>query len=275
MEMLIVVAIIVILVAIAIPTLSAQLEKTREATDLANVRGAYAEVMAAAISEDTSSSAYDAFSDEFIKIVYLKQKEDGWSLSDDQLNIGGVSHSDTIHWRGDAKAGGRCEVLFSRTRQDVTLLWDGYTVYPNYQWKITNNKHLVKDNVSFNANNWPASAVPEFIAAKNDSGQKLTVDAITDQYAALNTWLSQGGGYEIGYFITDSNGKILLDSGGIYLKKDTPLNFDILTDKAPAGTEVKIAVQFFKMKSGTDHGQGSVKLTEQEARELERIFRVQ
>ena len=57
MEMLIVVAIIAVLVAIAIPTFTNQLEKAREATDLANLRGAYAQVMAAALTnsaEDTS-----------------------------------------------------------------------------------------------------------------------------------------------------------------------------------------------------------------------------
>ena len=42
MEMLIVVAIIGILVAIAIPTYTASLEKVREATDAANYRAAYA-----------------------------------------------------------------------------------------------------------------------------------------------------------------------------------------------------------------------------------------
>lgn len=50
MEMLIVVAIIAVLIAIAIPTFTNQLEKAREATDLANLRGAYAQVMAAALT---------------------------------------------------------------------------------------------------------------------------------------------------------------------------------------------------------------------------------
>ena len=43
-ELLIVVAIIAVLVAVAIPIFSAQLEKSKEATDIANVRNAYAEV---------------------------------------------------------------------------------------------------------------------------------------------------------------------------------------------------------------------------------------
>ena len=44
-ELLIVVAIIAVLVAIAIPVFTTQLEKAREATDKANVRSAYASVM--------------------------------------------------------------------------------------------------------------------------------------------------------------------------------------------------------------------------------------
>ena len=40
-ELLIVVAIIAVLVAIAIPVFTTQLEKSREATDIANVRSAY------------------------------------------------------------------------------------------------------------------------------------------------------------------------------------------------------------------------------------------
>jgi type IV pilus assembly protein PilA len=45
-ELLIVVAIIAVLVAIAIPVFTGQLEKAREATDAANVRSAYATLVA-------------------------------------------------------------------------------------------------------------------------------------------------------------------------------------------------------------------------------------
>ena len=50
-ELLIVVAIIAVLVAIAIPVFTSQLEKARESTDAANIRSAYAEVMAKALEE--------------------------------------------------------------------------------------------------------------------------------------------------------------------------------------------------------------------------------
>ena len=50
-ELLIVVAIIAVLVAIAIPVFTAQLEKAREATDQANLRSAYAEAVTGYLSE--------------------------------------------------------------------------------------------------------------------------------------------------------------------------------------------------------------------------------
>jgi type IV pilus assembly protein PilA len=59
MEMLIVVAIIAVLVAIAIPVFTSQLEKSRDAVTTANLRAAYSEAMAEMVSNSTStSSAY-------------------------------------------------------------------------------------------------------------------------------------------------------------------------------------------------------------------------
>ena len=68
-ELLIVVAIIAVLVAIAIPVFASQLEKSREATDMANIRAAYAEVVTKFLADnDTSASA----------AVTAQQKVDGW-----------------------------------------------------------------------------------------------------------------------------------------------------------------------------------------------------
>lgn len=53
MEMLIVVAIIAVLVAIAIPTFNGALTKSKEAADVANIRAAYAEYQVKAISGET------------------------------------------------------------------------------------------------------------------------------------------------------------------------------------------------------------------------------
>lgn len=72
-ELLIVVAIIAVLVAISIPIFSAQLEKSREATDAANIRSAYAEVSADLLSDDASTKTVT---------VKAKQKKEGWQGTD-------------------------------------------------------------------------------------------------------------------------------------------------------------------------------------------------
>ena len=56
-ELLIVVAIIAVLVAVAIPVFSAQLEKSREATDVANIRSAYAEVVTKYLENPTANKS--------------------------------------------------------------------------------------------------------------------------------------------------------------------------------------------------------------------------
>lgn len=53
MEMLIVVAIIAVLVAIAIPVFNGALTKSKEAADVANVRATYAEWQTAMLTENT------------------------------------------------------------------------------------------------------------------------------------------------------------------------------------------------------------------------------
>lgn len=112
-ELLIVVAMIGVLVAISIPIFAEQLEKSRESTDFANVRGAYAEVMTAVMAEDTASTLYYANDDSYRKKVQLRQKKDGWSTSMDDIVIGGVSYQDKgNHWLNDPKANGICEVYY-------------------------------------------------------------------------------------------------------------------------------------------------------------------
>ena len=55
-ELLIVVAIIAVLVAIAIPVFTQQLEKSREATDIANVRSAYAILVTNYLADGTTGT---------------------------------------------------------------------------------------------------------------------------------------------------------------------------------------------------------------------------
>ena len=55
-ELLIVVAIIAVLVAVTIPVFTSQLEKSREATDIANVRSAYAVLVTNYLTDGTVST---------------------------------------------------------------------------------------------------------------------------------------------------------------------------------------------------------------------------
>lgn len=117
MEMLIVVAIIGVLVAVAIPMFGSQLEKSREAVDLANVRSAYAEVLAASMLGQTDT----------VKVVQLKQGQDDWQ-SIDPVNIGGITHyknqPNTANWKGNPTAGGECKVTYEES-VGVCLDWTG------------------------------------------------------------------------------------------------------------------------------------------------------
>lgn len=58
MEMLIVVAIIAILVAIAIPTFNSALNKSKVAADTANIRSGYAAVQVQILTEDGAAGTY-------------------------------------------------------------------------------------------------------------------------------------------------------------------------------------------------------------------------
>lgn len=77
-ELLVVVSIIAVLVAIAIPIFTNQLEKARQARDLANIRSAYAEVMVAATSEEK-----ELLTDRSVQGMYrLKTNENIWTTTD-------------------------------------------------------------------------------------------------------------------------------------------------------------------------------------------------
>ena len=122
-ELLIVVAIIAVLVAVAIPIFSSQLEKSRESTDLANVRSAYMEVMAAAIQDNVEYKKSDGT---YMSVVALKQAVSGWTTSTDNLTVGGVSYGQS-NWVGNPIAGSACLIVFDPQTNVMTLKW-GYGV---------------------------------------------------------------------------------------------------------------------------------------------------
>lgn len=87
------------LVAISIPIFTSQLEKAREATDLANIRSAYAECTTAVltgeadkdVTEDKDSGAYSA-------TVDISQTKAGWLSSNADVKVAGKAVS-SFSWQ--------------------------------------------------------------------------------------------------------------------------------------------------------------------------------
>lgn len=98
-ELLIVVAIVAVLVAIAIPVFTSQLEKSREATDEANLRSAYAECSAAALTNtSTPGVTVTPGANGLVtatKSVTLNQTTNNWENSAEPV-IGGVTLKNAI-----------------------------------------------------------------------------------------------------------------------------------------------------------------------------------
>ena len=109
-ELLIVVAIIAVLVAIAIPVFTAQLEKSREATDLANVRSGYAQMMVEYLGWDGTSTIAD------IKVP-VHQAQPKWQCDGD-------NDTTTIADGGDV---GEAIEVPAKTSGDYTLKIDTAT----------------------------------------------------------------------------------------------------------------------------------------------------
>lgn len=106
-ELLIVVAIIAVLTAIAIPVFSGQLEKSREATDLANLRSAYAEVAAAALANPNEDATAK---------VAAKKRDNAWK--DTNAAIAGTSVSGKLTVK---TAGGEYTVKYDHSNEKITI----------------------------------------------------------------------------------------------------------------------------------------------------------
>ena len=104
-ELLIVVAIIAVLVAIAIPVFTTQLEKSREATDLANIRSAYAELVTEYLGNGTVTSV----------TVDLKQAQTGWNYVDAVIGTEIGSTGGKVDITGNPTKGGTCTVSINDT----------------------------------------------------------------------------------------------------------------------------------------------------------------
>lgn len=164
MEMLIVIAIIAVLIAVAIPVFASQLEKAREATDLANVRSAYAQVSTEALLGDSEATV----------TVNLKQKQADWQ-SVDPVNIGGIVHSksqgDTKNWIGVAEPNGTCVVSYKED-YGIILNWSGKAdpSIPKYpDTNVTNFFQLLYDTEFWKSGSMKSNTNFEFDSRCSDS----------------------------------------------------------------------------------------------------------
>ena len=106
-ELLVVVAIIAVLVAISIPIFTSQLEKSRESTDMANIRAAYAEVMAEATSDCLDHKS---------EPIALKQRINDW-----QSKVGEESLHSIAETVGKPRAEGQAWVEFKSENSQVII----------------------------------------------------------------------------------------------------------------------------------------------------------
>lgn len=116
-ELLVVVAIIAVLVAIAIPIFTSQLEKSREATDAANIRSQYAQVMTDAITNGGDVNGQTEYG-----AIDLKQKKDDWQ----DETLGNNLHGLFQKVDGDyPKANGTAWVEYKASESKVILHYEG------------------------------------------------------------------------------------------------------------------------------------------------------
>lgn len=227
MEMLIVIAIIAVLIAVAIPVFASQLEKTREATDLANVRSAYAQVSTEALLGDSEATV----------TVNLKQKQADWQ-SLDPVNIGGIVHyknqGDTVNWIGVAAPNGTCVVSYKED-YGIILTWSGKADPSKPEYPFNTNEtdffKLLYDTEFWKSGSMKTNANFEFDSGCRDSQY---VQSITAEINKLNNSLLQQPNCTWAYLGDGRKGK----EANQYLFW-TSLN----TDKVGAGKEIPVIIK--------------------------------
>lgn len=137
-ELVVVVAILAILVGLLAPSYTKYVERSRESTDLANVRTAYGEMMA-----DINLDGKDP--EEAKRTVQLKQKIDDWQ-SAKTITIAGISHTvgedDTDNWKGIPVANGTCEISLNDDNS-VRFTWSGGNESGGKKYPFAMNENLM------------------------------------------------------------------------------------------------------------------------------------
>ena len=253
MEMLIVIAIIAVLIAVAIPVFASQLEKAREATDLANVRSAYAQVSTEALLGDSETTV----------TVNLKQKQADWQ-SVDPVNIGGIVHSksqgDTKNWMGVAAPNGTCVVSYKED-YGIILNWSGKAdpskpKYP-FNTKVTDFFPLLYDTEFWKNGNIKTNTNFEFDSRCPNSEY---VPSIITEIKKLNNSLLQQPDCTWAYLGDGREGQ----------KANRYLFWTSLdTDKVGAGNKIPVIIQtgdgkyyVSETKTGKRNGKNYVTISE-------------
>ena len=137
-ELVVVVAILAILVGLLAPSYTKYVERSRESTDLANVRTEYGEMMA-----DINLDGKDP--EEAKRTVQLKQKIDDWQ-SAKTITIAGISHTvgedDTDNWKGIPVANGTCEISLNDDNS-VRFTWSGGNESGGKKYPFAMNENLM------------------------------------------------------------------------------------------------------------------------------------
>ncbi|GEM_PF-6629707 len=157
-ELIVVVAIMAVLVGVTAPAMTRYIEKSRESTDLMNVRAAFSEVTAAVTTEDRTAtygkdnSPIYQNDDLYMIEVPLKQLGSGWSSAFETLSIGGVSYAD-IHWINEPQAKGTCKVYYRDG--EMFIDWGGEAVVYDNSNSIAKYvlNHVQQDLATFIASN--------------------------------------------------------------------------------------------------------------------------
>ena len=169
-ELLIVVAIIAVLVAIGIPIFTSQLEKSREATDAANIRVQYAQVMAEAITVDGNVNIDGK---DFEKIN-LRQKQPDWQTETIPNSLGNFSVIEGI----------------PGTQAWVEYHADTETVYIKFEGESQNgdSDSNGENNILIDSSSWDSTSGWEVINVKFENGK-----AILTPFSHKDSVLKRGG----------------------------------------------------------------------------------
>ena len=171
-ELLIVVAIIAVLVAVAIPIFTKQLEKSRESTDMANIRSAYAEIMAEAISDGLDHKS---------EPIALKQRINDW-----QSKVGEESLHSIAETVGKPRAEGQAWVEFKSENSKVIIHY---------------GEPVPGDQATVDAMNFPEG-----------SDERKILSSLADaERKALEEYKKSGETKAVGYVVTfNSDGTFIL-----------------------------------------------------------------